>query len=286
MTGGARRTLVEGLGYAESPRWHDGELWFVDYFPGRVHVLDPSGVLRTVATVASVPGGLGFLPDGTPLVVAQGEFAVYAISGDGALRRYADLAKFARGAANDMLVDAQGRAYVGHHGFDFFGGAAPQPSSLLLVETDGTVREVAEGLTFPNGMALTPDGRTLVVAESFAARLSAFDVAPDGSLGPRRDWAVVTGHTPDGICLDSTGAAWLGSPLSGEFLRVRQGGEVLERVRAGEGRWAVACAIGGTDQRTLYLLTATTTLEGMPQGQSTATVEAMEAASDPLEFNA
>jgi sugar lactone lactonase YvrE len=182
-----------------------------------------------------------------------------------------------------MLVDSRGRAYVGHHGFDFFGGAAPQPASLLLVEPDGTVREVADGLTFPNGMALTADARTLVVAESFAARLSAFDVAADGSLGARRDWAMLTGHTPDGICLDDTGAAWLGSPLTGEFLHVREGGEVLERLSAGEGRWAVACALGGNDGHTLYLLSAATTLEGMPQGKSTAFVESVAVNAVPTE---
>jgi sugar lactone lactonase YvrE len=269
MTAGGRRTLVEGLGFAESPRWHRGELWFVDFFSGHVHVLERSGRLRVAATVPGMPGGLGFLPDGTPLVVAQRELAIYALGANGELQRHADLSRHARGAANDMLVDSRGRAYVGHHGFDFFGGAAPQPASLLLVE--------------PDGMALTADARTLVVAESFAARLSAFDVAADGSLGARRDWAVLTGHTPDGICLDHTGAAWLGSPLTGEFLHVHEGGEVLGRLPAGEGRWAVACALGGNDGRTLYLLSAATTLEGMPQGKSTAFVESVAVNALPTE---
>ena len=210
-----------GLGFAEAPRWHAGELWFVDYFAGNVQTIDLAGRRRVVAAVPGTPGGLGFLPDGTPLVVSQREFALYAIDKQGRLTRYADLSRFARGAANELLVDGGGRAYVGHHGFDFFGGAPQKPSSLLLVATDGSVREVADGLVFPNGMALTPDGRMLILAESFAARLTAFDVASDGTLGLRREWAQIPGHTPDGICLDAEGAVWLGSPLSGAFLRVQ-----------------------------------------------------------------
>ena len=270
---GRLRPLLSGLGFAESPRWHHSELWFVDFFSGRVHASSLDGELRTVATVPGMPGGLGFLPDGTPLVVSQRELALYAIGADGRLRRHADLSRYARGAANDLLVDTAGRAYVGHHGFDFFGGATPQPASLLKVEPDGSVSEVATGLTFPNGMALTPDGRTLIVAESFAARLSAFPVARDGSLGERRDWATVTGHTPDGICLDATGAVWLGSPLSASFLRVKEGGEVLDRIVTTDGRWAVACALAGADRRSLCCITAATTLEAMPQGKSAGFVE-------------
>lgn len=270
--------LVSGLGFAEAPRWRDDELWFVDYFSGTVQAVDLAGRRRIVATVPGTPGGLGFLPDGTPLVVSQREFALYAIGSSGALTRYADLAAFARGAANELLVDRAGRAYVGHHGFDFFGGASPQPSSLLLVETDGRIREVTDGLTFPNGMVLSPDGRTLIVAESFAARLTAFDVSDDGSLDARREWARVTGHTPDGICLDAEGAVWLGSPLSGVFLRVREGGDILDRIDVAEGRWAVACVLGGPGRMTLCCITAATTLEGMPQGKSEAFIELADVA--------
>ena len=267
------RTLRGGLGYAESPRWHGDELWFVDFFSRKVSTFDLAYTVRDVTEVAGMPGGLGFLPDGTPLVVSQREMRLYAIGRNGELSLHADLSRFARGAANDLLVDPSGRAYVGHHGFDFFGGAAPQPSSLLLVEPSGVVREVADGLTFPNGMALSADLATLIVAESFAARLSAFAVNPDGTLGARRDWALVNGHTPDGICLDAAGAVWLASPLSGMLLRVREGGEVLERIETAEGRWAVACALIGRDRRLLCCLTAATTLEGMPQGKSTAYIE-------------
>lgn len=192
-------------------------------------------------------------------------------------RALGGLSDYARGAANEMLVDAKGRAYVGHHGFDFFGGAELRPSSLLMVEPDGRVRVVAEDVIFPNGMALSGDGRTLILAESFAERLTAFEVAADGSLSGRRQWAAIPGHTPDGICLDAEGAVWVASPLSGAFLRVREGGEITERIDTADKRWAVACALGGPQRKTLYCVTAATTLEGMPRGESQAFIETIEA---------
>jgi len=267
--------FVSGLGFGEAPRWHDGALWFVDYFQGAVFRAAADGTRDQVADVPGTPGGLGFLPDGTPLVVSQLEFAIYAIGTDGSLKRHADLSGHARGAANEMLVDASGRAYVGHHGFDFFGGAELQPSSLLLVETDGRVQEVADGLIFPNGTAITADGRTLVIAESFAHRLTAYDVADDGSLSNRREWAPTGDHTPDGICLDADGAVWLGSPMTGAFVRVLEGGAVTDIVAAGEGRWGVAVALGGDDRRTLYCVSAETTPATMPKGQSKGFIDTL-----------
>ncbi|MBA3896727.1 MAG: SMP-30/gluconolactonase/LRE family protein [Sphingomonadaceae bacterium] len=260
--------FVSGLRFPEAPRWHQDALWFVDYFQNAVFRADAAGKLTRIAEIAGTPGGLGFLPDGTPLVVSQREFMLYAIRPDGTLARHADLSTYARGAANELLVDHQGRAYVGHHGFDFFGKAAPQPSSLILVDEAGKVEEAADGLVFPNGTALTADGRTLIVAESFANRLTAFDVADDGRLSRKREWAALGDHTPDGICLDESGAVWLGSPVTGLFVRVAEGGMVLDTIEAGSGRWAVACALGGPDARTLYCLSAETTPETMPQGRS------------------
>lgn len=270
-------TRVSGLGFAEAPRWRDGHLWFVDYFSNSVLRTDFSGPPEKVAVVEGTPGGLGFLPDGDALVVSQRALAIQRIGGDGMLSAYADLSGHARGAANDMLVDLSGRAYVGHHGFDFFGGAELRPSSLLLVEPNGSVRVVAEDVIFPNGMALSEDGRTLILAESFAERLTAFDVAGDGSLSNRREWAALPGHTPDGICLDAEGAVWAASPLSAAFLRVREGGEILDRIDTTDKRWAVACALGGPGRQTLYCVTAATTLEGMPRGESQAFIETVEA---------
>ena len=268
--------FIDGLAFPEAPRWHDGALWFVDFFQGAVFRATGAGEVERVADVTGTPGGLGFLPDGTPLVVSQREFAVHAIRPDGTLARHADLSAHARGAANDMLVDGQGRAYVGHHGFDFFGGAALAPSSLLLVEADGRVREAADDLIFPNGAALTPDGRTLILAESFANRLTAFDVAKDGSLSGRRVWAGFGDHTPDGLCLDTSGAVWAGSPMTGAFIRVHEGGEILDTFDVGDGRWAVACAL---NDGTLYCAVAETTLETMPLGQSKGFIQTLEVGS-------
>ncbi|MFN3389931.1 MAG: SMP-30/gluconolactonase/LRE family protein, partial [Allosphingosinicella sp.] len=199
------RTIVGGLGFAEAPRWHGGRLWFVDFFAGTVHRATLDGSHEVVARVEGTPGGLGFLPDGTPLVVSQREFRLYRIGAGGALDLHADLSAHCVGAANELFVDRQGRAWVGHHGFDFFGGAEPRPASLLRVEPDGSVHVAAEGLIFPNGTALLPDGRTLIVAESFANRLTAFDLAEDGALSNRRVWAELGDHTPDGICVDAEG---------------------------------------------------------------------------------
>lgn len=262
--------FLSGLRFAEAPRWHAGALWLVDYFAGSVLRVEAGGETHHIADIPGMPGGLGFLPDGTPLVVSQREFLVYAIRPDGSLARHADLSTYARGAANEMLVDSLGRAYVGHHGFDFFGGAAPEPSSLLLVAADGAVEVAADGLTFPNGTALSQDGKTLIVAESFARRLTAFDVAADGSLSGQRVWAGTGDHTPDGICLDDTGAIWAGSPMTGSFFRIAEGGEILDDIAAGEGRWAVACVLGDDDRRTLYCLSAETTPQTMSKGESKA----------------
>jgi len=270
------RTIIRGLGYAESPRWHGGKLWFVDFFSGHVLRSGLDGDYEAVATVENMPGGLGFLPDGTPLVVSQRDFRLLRIGPDGSLAPYADLSKHAVGAANELFVDRRGCAYVGHHGFDFFGGAEPRPSSLLLVDPAGTVSVAADELIFPNGTASSSDGKTLIVAESFANRLTAFDVAEDGSLSRRRTWAELGNHTPDGICIDAEGAVWAASPMTATFLRVREGGEVLDEIRTENGRWAVACAFVGDDLATLCCLTAATTLEDMPQGKSEGFVELAE----------
>ena len=269
------RVVADGFGFCEAPRWHAGRLWFVDFFSKRVLTLDGDGKASIVATVPGTPGGLGFLPDGTPVVVSQNDLKLLTIGKDGALEEFADLSRYARGCANELLVDPAGRAYVGHHGFNFLGGAELKPASLLLAQRGAEVREVADQLIFPNGTALTPDGRTLIVAESFAMRLTAYDVAPDGSLSNRRVWAETPGYTPDGICLDSDGAVWAGSPLASAFIRVKPGGEISHRVPT-DGKWAVACVLGGAQRKTLYCVTAETSLSQMPKGISKAFVETVE----------
>ncbi|MDJ0865009.1 MAG: SMP-30/gluconolactonase/LRE family protein [Myxococcota bacterium] len=249
----APRTLLDGLRFPEGPRWHDGRLWFSDMHAGRVLAVDLDGRAETMAEVAGEPSGLGWLPDGRLLVVSMRDRRLLRQDPDG-LHELADLSDVATCFCNDMVVDARGRAYVGNFGFDLHGGAAPCTADLALVHPDGRVEVAARELSFPNGSVITPDGRTLIVGESFAARLTAFDVADDGGLSNRRVWARLEGALPDGICLDADGAVWLASPISAEVLRVREGGEVTHRVPV--ATQAFACMLGGPERRTLFICTA------------------------------
>jgi sugar lactone lactonase YvrE len=254
----ALETLAEGFAFLEGPRWHDGRLWVSDMHDHRVLTLDAKGRSETICEVSQQPSGLGWLPDGRLLVVSMVDRRVLRLEAQG-LVEHADLSGpgLASFHCNDMVVDARGRAYVGNFGFDFQAGEEHREKVLLLVEPDGSVRVVADGLSFPNGSVITPDGRTLVVGESWAARLTAFDIHEDGSLHGRRVWAALPGAVPDGCCLDAEGAIWVASPMSSELLRVREGGEVLARVPTQQ--MAIACMLGGADRRTLFVLTAPST---------------------------
>jgi sugar lactone lactonase YvrE len=245
--------LLDGLAFPEGPRWRDGRLWFSDMHDHRVMTVDPDGRAESVVRVPAQPSGLGWLPDGRLLVVSMTDRRLMRLEGD-ALVLHADLSGLASFHLNDMVVDARGRAYVGNFGFDLIRGAAPKPAELILVTPAGEARVVAEKLEFPNGSVITPDARTLIVGESFGARLTAFDIADDGSLGGRRVWAQLQGAVPDGICLDAEGAVWVASPMSSEVLHVREGGEVSERF--GTEQQAIACMLGGPERRTLFVLTA------------------------------
>lgn len=244
--------IAEGLAFPEAPRWHDGALWFSDFYTHKVHRIGDDGVLATVAEVPGQPSGLGWLPDGRLLVVSMQDRCVLRME-DGRLVTHAALDAFTSALCNDMVVDARGRAYVGNFGFDMLNREAPRPTVLVMVEPDGHARAVADGLLFPNGCAITPGGETLIVAETFGKRLTAFDIAPDGTLGGRRLWADLGEASPDGICLDEEGAVWVASPPTAEFLRVHEGGRVSERI-AVDGQ-AIACALGGPGRRTLYMIT-------------------------------
>ena len=244
--------LIDGLAFAEAPRWHAGELWFSDFFLQQVLRIDAQGRRHVVATVPMQPSGLGWLPDGRLLVVSMTDRALMRLDGD-VLVKVADLAALATGHCNDMVVDARGRAYVGNFGFDFF--AQPlqrRAAALVLVTPGGDARIASDGLEFPNGMVITPDGGTLIVAETFGRRLTAFRIAADGTLHDRRVWAELGNVGPDGICLDAEGAVWAASPRSNEFVRVREGGEVTERIPT--DRQAIACTLGGADGRRLFMI--------------------------------
>jgi sugar lactone lactonase YvrE len=250
------RTLLEGLRFPEGPRWHAGRLWFSDMHDGVVLALDPAGGVETIVRVPNEPSGLGWLPDGRLLVVSMHDRRLLRLDAEG-LVEAADLSQLAPFHTNDMVVDARGRAYVGNFGFDLHGGGKPVPTDLHLVHPDGRVEVAAREMRFPNGSVITPDGRTLVVGESFGACLTAFDVADDGRLSNRRQWARLERAVPDGICLDAEGAIWVASPVSDEVLRVREGGAVTQRIPV-EGR-AIACMLGGPQRRTLFVCTAGST---------------------------
>jgi sugar lactone lactonase YvrE len=244
--------VVDGLAFPECPRWHEGALWFSDQHDRRVLRLDvSSGATETVCEVAGQPSGLGWLPDGDLLVVSMHERKVLRRTGD-SLVEHADVSSVATFHCNDMVVDGDGRAYVGNFGFDFEAGAEAVNAAIALVDPDGTVRVAVDGIAFPNGSVITPDGRTFIVGESAGGGLTAFRIADDGTLHDRREYARVAGAVPDGICLDADGAIWFADPISGDLIRVREGGEVTERVSVGDSLKAYACMLGGDDRRTLF----------------------------------
>ncbi len=251
-------TVLDGLAFGEGPRWHDGRLWFSDMHSQRVIALHPDGTAETIVEVPNDPSGLGWLPDGRLLVVSMRDRRVLRQEADGSLVEHANLSDVAPFHCNDMVVDRLGRAYVGNFGWDLHGGGGPRTTVLVRVDPDGSITVVAEELSFPNGMVISPDGATLVVAESMGACLTAFDIAADGSLSNRRRWAALPqGNLPDGICLDADGAIWSACPITGHVLRVREGGEILDRLDTGRGG-AFACMLGDDDRRTLYVCTAGT----------------------------
>jgi sugar lactone lactonase YvrE len=219
-----------------------------------VVAVDEHGKRETIVELPGSPSGLGWLPDGRLLVVSMEDRRVLRLE-NGRLTEHADLSALAPFHLNDMVVDARGRAYVGNFGFDLHGGAKPCRTCLILVPPDGAPRVVAEELGFPNGSVVTPDGTTLIVAESFGKVLTAFDIQDDGSLANRRTWAQLD-FNPDGIALDAEGCMWCANPIApGGFLRVAPGGEVVQRIDLPD-RGGFACALGGADRRTLFLLEA------------------------------
>jgi sugar lactone lactonase YvrE len=252
-----RRTLVDGLAFGEGPRWHDDMLYLSDMHHNRVVRVDRDGATETIAQHDSALSGLGWLPDGTLLVVAMDGQVLR--QGPVGLTVHADLTAEAPYGINDMIVHPDGWAYVGQFGYDREGGGTPAPSSLLRVAPDGTVTAAAHDLMVANGMIISPDGHTLLVAESAACRLTAFTVDAGGQLHDRRIWAELAApHYPDGMCLDAQGGAWVACPVAGRFIRVREGGDITDEIPVESGRHAIACVLGGDERRTLYLLTATT----------------------------
>jgi sugar lactone lactonase YvrE len=247
------KPLLKGLIFPEGPRWHDGKLWFSDMHDHKVRTVDLNGRAEDVIDVPAWPSGLGWLPDGTLLIVSMTDRKLLRLE-RGALKVHADISKLASFHCNDMVVDAKGRAYVGNFGYDLLANGAPKPAEIVMVDPDGSARVVADGLDFPNGTVVTPDGKTLIVGESMGHRLTAFEVANDGSLSNRRVFAELGEGVPDGIALDAEGAIWVASPLNKELLRVKQGGTVPERIKCDS--MPIACALGGPSRKTLFVLFA------------------------------
>jgi sugar lactone lactonase YvrE len=245
------QTLMTGLVFPESPRWHDDRLWFSDWGAHEVIAVDLEGKSEVIVRVSSFPMCIDFLPDGRPLIVSASQGLLLRREPDGSLVTHADLTGLSNHPWNDIVVDGRGAAYVNNIGFDFPGGEFA-PGIIASVTPDGSVRQVAEGVAFPNGMVVTPDNSTLILAESYGNRLTAFDVAADGSLSNRRVWADLGDGVPDGICLDAENAVWYGDVPNKRCVRVGEGGEVLQTIDLDRG--CFACMLGGADMRTLFLI--------------------------------
>jgi sugar lactone lactonase YvrE len=253
------RVLADGLRFAEGPRWHGGKLWFSDMYDHAVKTVDLDGRVETKIDIPGQPSGLGWLPDGTLLVVSMLDRLVLRLEID-RLVVHADLSGVATWHCNDMVVDSVGRAYVGNFGFDLHAAekshdfSAMAPAALAVVARNGSVSSAADGLLFPNGTVITPDGNALIVAESMGRRLTAFDRASDGTLSNRRVWADLPGRNPDGICLDETGAIWVADAASPQCIRVGEGGRILDVIET--EHHCYACMLGGPNGTTLFMLTA------------------------------
>ncbi|CAG7580084.1 SMP-30/gluconolactonase/LRE family protein [Rhodococcus opacus] len=262
--------IAAGFTYTEGPRWHEGRLWFVDFYTHSVNVVNADGSIERVCAVEHQPSGLGWLPDGRMLVVSMKDRKILRREPDGSLVEHADISEHCRGYANDMVVAANGQAYVGEFGFDLMGGADHEHGVVVLVDTDGTSRVAADGLSFPNGMCISPDGKTLYVNELFGNRISRFDITSGGTLGHREDFAsfgdlgdepnvekrlAACTIAPDGQALDAEGAIWIADCVNQRVVRLGEGGVVLDEVSTAPlGVFAVA--LGGDDGRTLFLSVA------------------------------
>jgi sugar lactone lactonase YvrE len=265
--------VLESCSFLEGPRWHEGRLWVSDFYSHSVLATDGHGTTDVVATVPNQPSGLGWLPDGRALIVSMRDQRLLRLEPNGELVEHADLSGLVPGLLNDMVVDAEGRAFVGNFGFDYMAAAPLRATVLVRVDPDGSATVVADDLLFPNGSVIL-DG-TLVVAESFGQRLTAFDIEADGGLTGRREWATFGpppttddvrtalspgAVAPDGICADEEGAIWVADALGNRVLRVSEGGDVVEEVSAGE-LGVFACMLGGDDGRTLFLCAAPSSAE-------------------------
>jgi sugar lactone lactonase YvrE len=269
------RTVLDGLAFGEGPRWRDGRLFFSDMHAHEVVAVTPDGVRETIVESPTAVSGLGWLPDGRMLIVSMDDNRLMRQEADGRLAVHADLSPVSAINPNDMVVDAKGRAYVGNFGFPLYPRGETRPAKLARVDPDGSLHEAADELIFPNGTVITPDGRTLVVGETFASRMTAFDIAADGTLSNRRIWAILPETAvPDGCCLDAEGAIWVASPTTNDVIRLHEGGRVSERIDVGRG--AYACMLGADDRKTLFVLVSDESDPVTTRANRTAGIVAVE----------
>lgn len=259
MPGRELRTLLEGGAFFEGPRWHEGRWWVSDMHQRVVRAISPDGAAEEVLTVEGRPSGLGWLDDGSLLVVSMSDRRVLRRTPGGEVSVHAEIGAYCSGNANDMVVDADGRAWVTNFGFDYE-REEPRTTTLVRVDPDGTAAAATDGLLFPNGLVVTPDGKTLIVGETFASRYTAFTIGGDGSLVDRRVWAQLGSaeepYFPDGCALDAEGHIWSADARSSRCGRVAPGGEVVDEVHVPDGLRCFACMLGGDDGRTLLLCAA------------------------------
>jgi|TARA_B110000263_G_scaffold167882_1_gene146234 sugar lactone lactonase YvrE len=254
------RILMDGLTFGEGPRWHDGKFYFSDFYSHKVFSLDMEGNSEVIVEVPGQPSGLGWMPDGTMLIVSMKDKKLLSFINN-TLSEVADLSDLAGFHCNDMVVDDRGNAYIGNFGFNTYSGEEIKPANLILVRPGEDPCVAADNLLFPNGAVITPDGRTLIVGETYAARLTSFDINQDATLSNRRVWADFTldakeGEVPvpDGMCLDAEGAIWVASPTTADVIRIKEGGEILDRIPVETN--AYACMLGGDDLKTLFICTS------------------------------
>jgi len=271
MTERTLSTLLGGGSFFEGPRWHDGRWWVSDFYRHLVLAVTPQGGAEPAVEVEGQPAGIGWLPDGSLLVVSMRDHRLLRVRPDGGITTHADLTEHCGGLLNDMVVDAEGRAWVGNFGFDLMAGGDPRPADLVCVEPDGALAVAATDLMFPNGAVVTPDGSTLIVGETLGCRYSAFSIGGDGTLSDRRVWAQLgptpvlgtfaetlpkVSVAPDGCCLDAEGHIWAADALGARCIRVAPGGAIVDEVRGPEGMGVYACMLGGEDGRTLLMCAA------------------------------
>ena len=242
--------FADGFMLLEAPKWRDETLWVSDVFARKVHALSADGRCRRDIDVPNRPSGLGFLSDGSLIIVSAQDRRLLRLDGD-RLSAYADLSQHATGWLNDFAVDGRDRIFVGNFGYDFVAGAPRRPTCLHRVDPDGAITTAAEGVDFPNGSVVIDEGRRLIVAETWECRITAFDIDADGGLGNRRVFADLGHRQPDGLCADAEGAIWVGIYNTGEFLRILDGGRITDRLQVdGSG---ISCTLGGAGLRTLFL---------------------------------